>query len=400
MKSCRWVRVALVLLMSLAPPNPCFSAEKKYGPGVSDTEITIGQTIPYSGAVSAAAMVGKAHTAYFNMINERGGINGRKIRLISLDDGYNPAKTVEQTRKLVEQEEVLFIFGSLGSASNTAIQKYLNGKHVPHLFITVLGSRFNDPMHFPWTIPFQPNPRVEVETFLNYLHGARPDAKIAVLYQNDDFGKDYLKAAKEFLRDKAARVIVAQASYEVTDPGVDSQVISLKASGADTLLMATTPKFGAFAIRKIHDIGWQPWRFIAYPSTSIGATLAPAGLEKSTGLFSAAFLKDPTDPAWQQDAGVNEWRAWMKRYHPEGNIADSFNVLGYSGAQLLVEVLRRCGNELTRDNVMKQAVNLTDVELSMLLPGIKINTSPTDYQPIKQAQLRRFDGTFWVKVEK
>ena len=392
--------IAILAIGFIATLSSVALAQKNYGPGVTDTEIKIGQTMPYSGAVSAAAMVGKAHIAYFNMINERGGINGRKIRLVSLDDSYNPAKTVEQTRKLVEQEEVSFIFGSLGSASNSAIQKYLNGKQVPHLFITVLGSRFSDPAHFPWTMPFQPSPRVEVEVFLNYLHDARPDAKIALLYQNDDFGKDYLRAAKELLGDKSARLIVAEASYEVTDPGVDSQIISLKASGADTLLLATTPKFGAFAIRKIHDIGWQPLRFVAYPSTSIGAALAPAGLEKSTGLFSAVFMKDPTDPAWQQDAGVNEWRSWMKRYHPGGDVADTFNVFGYSGAQLLVEVLRRCGDELTRGNVMKQAANLRDAELSMLLPGIKVNTSATDYQPIKQAQLRRFDGTRWVKVEK
>ena len=375
-------------------------AQKRYGPGVTDTEIKIGQTIPYSGPVSATGMVGKAHTAYFDMINERGGVNGRKIRLISLDDGYNPAKTVEQTRKLVEQEEVLFIFGSLGTASNSAIKKYLNGKQVPHLFITVLGTKFNDPAHFPWTMPFQPSPQVEVQAFLLHLLREQPDARIAVLYQNDDFGKDYLRATRELLGDKAARMIVAEASYEVTDPSVDSQIASLKASGADILLIATTPKFGAFAIRKISDIAWHPMRFIAYPSTSIGATLTPAGLGKSAGLFSAAFLKDPTDPVWQQDAGVTEWFAWMKRYHPGGDVADAFNVLGYSGAQLLVEVLRRCGDDLTRENVMKQATSLKDVDLTMLLPGIKINTGPTDYQPIRQAQLQRFDGNRWVKVGK
>jgi branched-chain amino acid transport system substrate-binding protein len=402
MRTSKTHRVCVLILFwtTCLVAAPVASGQKTYGPGVTDTEIKIGQTMPYSGPVTASAMVGKAHAAYFNMINERGGINGRKIRLTSLDDGYNPAKTVEQTRKLVEQEDVLLIFGSLGTASNSVIQKYLNAKKIPQLLITSIGLKWNDPRNYPWTMAFLPSPRVEVQAFLHYLVRERSDAKIAVLYQNDDFGKDYLRTTKDLLGDKAARMMVAEASYEVTDPSIDSQIISLKASGADTLLIATTPKFGAFAVRKAYDIAWRPLRFIASPSTSIGAVLTPAGLEKSSGLFSSAYLKDPADPIWQQDTGVTQWHAWMKRYHSEGDASDWFNVLGYSAAQLLVEVLRRCGDDLTRENVMKQATSLKDVDLTMLLPGIRINTSPSDYQPIKQARLQRFDGNRWVKVGK
>ena len=400
MKNCKTRCVCALILFWAAclVIAPLASGQNKYGPGVTDTEIKIGQTMPYSGPVTASAMIGKAQAAYFNMINERGGINGRKIRFISLDDGYNPARTVEQTRKLVEQEEVLLIFGSLGTASNSVIRKYLNAKQVPQLLITSIGLKWNDPKHFPWTMAYPPSPRVEVQAFLHYLLREHPDAKIAVRYQNDDFGKDYLKTTKGLLGDKAARIIVAEASYEVTDPSVDSQVISLKASGADTLLIATTPKFGAFAVRKAYDIGWRPLQFIASPSTSVAAVLTLAGLEKSVGLLSAAYLKDPTDPAWQTDLGVIEWRAWMKHYHSKGDVSDWFNVLGHSAAQLVVEVLRRCGDDLTRANVMKQAASLKEVDLTMLLPGIRINTSPTDFQPIEQAQLQRFDGRRWVKV--
>jgi branched-chain amino acid transport system substrate-binding protein len=386
----------LVALISVAASA---YAQKKYDPGASDTEIKIGQTMPYSGPVTASAMMGRAEAAYFKMINERGGINGRKITLLSLDDGYNPSKTVEQTRKLVEQEEVLLIFGSLSSASNSVIHKYLNTRRVPQLLIAAIGLKWNDPENFPWTMSFTPSPRVETEAFSRYLLRNRPEARIAVLYQNDDFGKDYLKAITHSLGEKAAKMIVAQASYEVTDPSVDSQIIALKASGADAFLVFTTPKFGAFALRKAHDIGWRPMRFVAMPSSSISTVLTPAGLEKATGTFAGQYAKDPADPVWRTDPGMQEYLAWMKQYHSEGDIADNFNVYGYLSAQLMTEVLRRCGDQLTRENVMRQAANLKDVELPLLLPGIKVSTSPADFEPIGQAQLRRFDGKRWVEVQ-
>ncbi|MFN0315955.1 MAG: ABC transporter substrate-binding protein [Burkholderiales bacterium] len=385
--------VFLICVSSLA------YAQKKYDPGASATEIKIGQTMPYSGPVTASSMIGKAEAAYFKMINERGGINGRKITFLSFDDGYNPAKTVEQTRKLVEQEEVLLIFGSLGSASNSVIHKYLNTKQVPQLLITAIGFKWNDPKQFPWTMALTPSPRVEMEPFSRYLAHRRPEARVAVLYQNDDFGKDYLKALTQSLGGNAPKMIVAQASYEATDPSVDSQVITLKASGADTFLVFTTPKFGAFALRKAYDIGWRPLRFVAMPSSSIATVLTPAGLEKATGVLAAQYIKDPADPVWKTDPAMQEYLAWMKQYHSEGDIADNFNVYGYLSAQLMTEVLRRCGDNLTRENVMRQAANLKDVELPLLLPGIKVTTSPTDFEPIGEAQLRRFDGKRWVEVE-
>jgi branched-chain amino acid transport system substrate-binding protein len=374
------------------------NAERTYGPGVSDSEIKIGQTMPYSGSNTASAMVGKAEAAYFKMINEQGGVNGRKIKFLSLDDGYNPAKTVEQTRKLIEEDEVLLIFGTLGTAANSVIHKYLNAKQVPQLLIASIGLKWNDPKNFPWTMAITPNPRVEAETFLRYLLKKRPDAKIAALYQNDDFGKDYLKAVKEILGERAQKMIVAEASYEATDPSVDSQIISLQASGADTFLTLTSPKFGAFAIRKAFEIGWRPLQFVASPSTSVVTVLTPAGLEKSIGLLAAQYLKDPMDPTWNADRGMLNYLAWMRKYHPEGNVADSFNVFGYLSAEMMVEVLKRCGDNLSRENVMRQAANLKDIESPLLLPGIRVTTSPTDFQPIKHAQLRRFDGQRWVQV--
>ncbi len=387
-----------LVLLCLLSLSPFAHAQKKYDPGASDSEIKIGQTMPYSGPVTASAMIGKAEVAYFKMINERGGINGRRISFLSFDDGYNPAKTVEQTRRLIEQEEVLLIFGSLGTASNSVIHKYLNTKQVPQLLIAAIGFKWNDPKHFPWTMAFFPSPRVEMEPFSHYLIQKRPEARIAVLYQNDDFGKDYLKAITHSLGEKAAKMIIAQVSYEATDASIDSQVITLKASGADTFLVFTTPKFGAFAIRKAHDIGWRPLRFVASPSSSIATVLTPAGLEKATGLFAAQYIKDPADPVWKADPAMQEYLAWMKKYHSEGDIADNFNVYGYLSAQLMTEVLRRCGDNLTRENVMRQAASLKDVELPLLLPAIKVTTSPADFEPIGHAQLRRFDGKRWVAV--
>jgi ABC-type branched-subunit amino acid transport system substrate-binding protein len=352
--------------------------------------------MPYSGPASAYAAVGKAEVAYFDKINAEGGVNRRRIKLLSLDDAYSPPKTVEQTRRLVEHEEVLAIFGTLGTPTNAAIHKYLNAKKVPQLLIYSADMKWGDPQRYPWTIAFYPNQRTLATIYASYIIKNRPDAKIGVLYQADDFGKDYLKAFKEALGANA-RMIVAEASYEVSDPSIDSQIISLKSSGADTLLDISTPKFTAQAIRKIYDIDWHPMHFIPSGSTSIPAVMRPAGLEKSVGVLSAAYLKDPNDPQWKGDPAVKDWLAWMKKYYPDGDTAEIMNAQGYTAAQLFVQVLKQCGNDLTRENLMKQAANLKGVELPMLLPGIKLDTSPTDYYTIKQMQMQRFDGTRWVR---
>jgi ABC-type branched-subunit amino acid transport system substrate-binding protein len=390
------VRSFFVLAVALAAGTNAALAEKKYGPGVTDTEIKIGQTMPYSGPASLYSTLGKATAAYFDRINAEGGVNGRKIRLISLDDGYSPPKAVEQTRKLVEQEEVLLIFGTLGNAVNTAIHKYLNSKKVPQLLIASTSVKWNDPQNFPWTIAFQPNQKTEGTAYIKYLLKNYPNAKIGILYQNDDFGGGYVPHVKEALGERAAKMIVAEASYEVTDASVDSQIVSLQASGADTLLIFASPKFAGMAIRKTYDIGWRPLKLMTLASANVASVLQPAGLEKSVGVISAGFLKDPTDAQWNSDPATKEWVAWMKRYYPDGNVADVFNVAGYSYAQALVEILKRCGDDLTRENVMKQATNLKSIELPMFLPGIKITTSPTDYRIVRQLQLMRFDGKQWV----
>ena len=373
-------------------------AEKKYGPGVTDSEIKLGQTMPYSGPASALSAAGKAHAAYFAMVNANGGVNGRKINLISLDDGYSPPKTVEQTRKLVELEQVLALFSSLGTAPNAAIHKYVNANKVPHLFIASNLNRWADPEHFPWTIQLPRPPfQLDAKFFADYILKARPSAKIAVLYQNDDYGKDYLKGLKDALGDKAGTMIVAEASYELTDPSIDSQIVTLKGSGADTFADFTTPKFGAQAIRKTYDIGWKPLHLIAFPASSVSAVLKPAGLAKAVGLISSAVAKDPSDPQWRDDPAVKAYRVWAKQWYPEGDPEDWSNVIGYTSAQLMVEVLRQCGDDLTRENLLRQATNIKDLQLPMMLPGIKINTSPTDYLPVEQAQLIRFDGERWVR---
>ena len=373
-------------------------AEKKYGPGVTDSEIKLGQTMPYSGPASALSAAGKAHAAYFAMVNANGGVNGRKIKLISLDDGYSPPKTVEQTRKLVELEQVLALFSPIGTASNSAIHKYVNVNKVPHLFIGSNLMRWADPEHFPWTImTLRPPFQLEARLFANHILKIRPNAKIAVLYQNDDFGKDNLKGLKDTLGDKAGMMIVAEASYELSDPSIDSQIVTLKGSGADTLVEFATTKFGSQAIRKTYDIGWKPLHFVAFLSSSVGAVLRPAGLEKAVGLISSAVLKDPSDPQWRDDPAVKGYMAWAKQWYPEGDLMDWINVLGYTSAQLMVEVLRQCGDDLTRENVLRQATHIKDLQLPMMLPGIKINTSPTDYLPVEQAQLIRFDGERWVR---
>ena len=393
-------RLSLILsLLILAAPAliaPPAQAQNKYGPGVTDTEIKIGQTMPYSGPVSAYATIGKAESAYFEKINAEGGINGRKIKLISLDDGFSPPRTIEQIRRLVEQEEVLLLFQTLGTATNTAIHQYVNAKKVPHLFVATGATKWGDPGHFPWTMGWQPAYQTEARIYAKFILNTKPHAKIGVLYENDDFGKDYVKGFRDGLGDKAAEMVVAEESYEVTDPTVDSQIIALKSSGADTFFNSANVKAAAQAIRKTYDIGWRPLHILAVVSASVAAVLTPAGLEKSKDLISVGYLKDPTDPQWKTDPGVREWIDWMKKYFPEGNVADVFNVYGYSAAQTLVQVLRQCGDDLTRENVMRQAANIKDLELPMLLPGIRINTSPTDYYPIEQMQLMRFDGQRWV----
>ncbi|PWT76528.1 MAG: branched-chain amino acid ABC transporter substrate-binding protein [Proteobacteria bacterium] len=387
-------------LLSLAVASLLSSpawGEKRYGPGVSDTEIKIGQTMPYSGPLSAFGTMGRAQLAYFEMVNARGGVNGRKVTLISLDDGYSPPKSIEQTRKLVEAEEVLLLFSSFGTPPNTATMKYLNARKVPQLFIAATGMKWGDPRSAPWTMAFLPSQKTGTVAYAHYLLKQRPNAKIGVLYQNDDFGKDYVKALRDHLAERADKLIVMEASYESSDPSIDSQIASLKGSGADTFFSFTSPKFSAQAIRKAHDIGWKPLFFLPYSATSVSSVLQPAGFDKAAGVISSAYVKDPSDPQWKNDVATRGWLAWMKKYYPEGDVADLFNVYAYTNAQLLIEVLRRCGDELTRDNVMKQAASLAGVELPMLLPGVTINTSPTDYDPIKQLQLMRFDGKQWIR---
>ena len=380
--------------LTLVIATAAAAAEKKYDPGVTDDQIKVGQTMPYSGAVSALSAVGKASAAYFAMINDQGGVNGRKIKLISLDDGYSPSKTVEQTRKLVEQDQVLLLFNSLGTPTNSAVREYLNDLHVPQLFVQSGAAKWGDPQHFPWTMGGTQTLHTEARTLVKYLLQVRPDAKIAVLYQNDDSGKDFLEGIKDGLGDRAKRMIIGEATYETTDATVDPQIAALRGTGADTFFSFAISKFAAQAIRRAYDIDWRPLFFVNSLNSSVGATLKPAGLEKSIGLISGRFYKDPTDPQWKNDEAYQAWLAWMKKYQPHGDIADGSNVAGYYTAQMLVEVLRRCGDEITRENVMRQATNL-DIELPMLLPGIRVRTSPTDYYPIKQLQLARFDGTAW-----
>ena len=370
-------------------------AAGQYGPGASDTEIKIGNTMPYSGPASAYGAVGKAEAAYFAMINDQGGINGRKINFITRDDGYSPPKTVELVRQLVEQDQVLLLFNTLGTPPNSAIRGYLNDNKVPQLFVATGADKWNDPKHYPWTMGWLPSYRVEARIYARYILKNLPNAKIAVLYQNDDFGKDYLVGLREGLGDKADKMIVATKTYETTDPTVDSQIVALQGSGADVLLTAAIPKFAAQAIRKIYDIGWKPTHFLTNVSASVKAVMQPAGPEKAVGIISAAYLKEPTDPQWQDTPEYKEWLAWMKKYNTSANVADGNNVYGYSVAQTMVAVLKASGDNLTRENVMKQAASIHDEKLPMLLPGITVSTSADDFAPIKQMQLEKFDGTTW-----
>jgi branched-chain amino acid transport system substrate-binding protein len=388
-----WLIVTAALGIATVAAGPV-AAQRKYDPGASDSEIKVGNVMPYSGPASAYGEIGKTEAAYFRKVNAEGGVNGRKINFISYDDGYSPPKTVEQARKLVEGDEVLLIFQSLGTAHNTAIQRYMNAKKVPQLFVATGASKWNDPQHFPWTMGWQPNYQAESHIYAEYLLKNHPQAKIGVLYQNDDFGKDYLKGLKDRINGKMQ--IVAEVPYETTDPTVDSQIINLKASGADVIFYVATPKFAAQAIKKVAELGWKPLHIVSNVSVSIGAVLKPAGLDNSKGLLTAFYLKDPTDPALKEDAGIKEWSIFMDRYYPDGDKTSSNTVYGYVVAQTLVQVLKQCGDNLTRENVMKQAASL-NLELDMLLPGMKISTGPSDFAPIKQMQMERFNGDRWEK---
>ena len=389
------LHLATATALSLALSVSAANAQKKYDPGASDTEIKVGQTMPFSGPASAYSSIGKTQAAYFKMINDQGGVNGRKINLIQYDDAYSPPKAVEQIRKLVESDEVLLTFQIIGTPVNAAVQKYLNSKKVPQLFAATGASRFTDPKNFPWTMGFNPNYFVEGRIYGQYILKEYPDAKIGVLYQNDDLGKDYLNGIKAGLGDKAAKMIVTEASYEVSDPTVDSQVLKIKDAGADLFFSATTPKQAAQAIKKIAEMGWHPVQIVDINATSVGAVLKPAGLDAAKGLISVNYGKEPLDPTWKDDAGLKRYFDFMAKYYPDGDKDSNFNTYGYSTAQLLVHVLKQCGDDLTRENVMKQATSLKDVVSDTALPGIKANTSPTDYRVNKQLQMMKFNGERW-----
>jgi branched-chain amino acid transport system substrate-binding protein len=382
-------------LALLAATSSGALAQKKYDIGATDTEIKIGNIMPYSGPASAYGVIGKTEAAYFNKINAEGGINGRKINFVTYDDGYSPPKTVEQARKLVESDEVLFIFNSLGTPPNSAIQKYMNQKKVPQLFVATGATKWNDPKEFPWTMGWQPNYQSESQIYAKYMLKNHPNAKIAVLYQNDDYGKDYLKGFKDGLGAKGTAMIVMEESYEVSEPTIDSHIVKLKSTGADVFFNITTPKFAAQAIKKNMEIGWKPLHFLNNVSASIGSVMKPAGFENAQDIISSNYLKDPTDAQWKNDAGMKAWNEFLDKYYPEANRADASVMYAYTVAQGLVHVLKACGDDLTRANIMKQAANIKDLELGGLLPGVKVNTSATDFAPISQLQLMKFKGEGW-----
>jgi branched-chain amino acid transport system substrate-binding protein len=384
-------------LALLAATSSGALAQKKYDTGATDTEIKIGNIMPYSGAASAYGVIGKTEEAYFRKINAEGGINGRKITFISYDDAYSPPKTVEQARKLVESDEVLLVFNPLGTPPNSAIQKYLNTKKVPQLFVATGATKWNDPKEFPWTMGWQPNYQSESQIYAKYILKNHPNAKIAVLYQNDDYGKDYLKGFKDGLGAKAASLIAIEESYEVSEPTIDSHIVKLKSTGADVFFNITTPKFAAQAIKKNAEIGWKPLHFLNNVSASIGSVIKPAGFENAQDIISSQYLKDPTDKQWTKDAGMLAWNEFLDKYYPEANRADASVMFGYTVAQGLVHVLKACGDNLTRENVMKQAASIKDLELGGFLPGIKANTSATDFAPLSQLQLVKFKGDTWER---
>ena len=386
------IPVAALLAAALASP----AALAQGTVGVAGKEILLGHINPYSGPASAYGTIGRVISAYFKKVNDEGGVNGRLLNMVSYDDGYSPPKTVEMARKLVEQDKVLLIFQPLGTPPNSAIHKYMNAKKVPQLFVATGATKWNDPKNHPWTMGWQPNYQTEARIYAQHILKTKPNAKIAVLYQNDDYGKDYLKGFKDGLGAKAG-MIVKEVSYEVTDPTVDSQIVQLQSSGADVFFNITTPKFAAQAIRKAYDTGWKPLHYVNNVSASVGSVLTPAGLEKSVGLITTQYGKDPTDPTWKDDPGMKKWAEFMKKYYPEGSLIDASNVYGYGVAQTLVQVLKQAGDNLTRENVMKQAASLRNFETDTGLPGIKLNTTPDDYAPIESVQLSRFDGKTWAR---
>jgi len=389
--------IASAAFIVLAASSSGALAQKKYDVGATDTEIKIGNIMPYSGAASAYGVIGKTEEAYFRKINAEGGINGRKINFVSYDDGYSPPKTVEQARKLVESDEVLLIFNSLGTAMNSAIQKYMNAKKIPQLFVATGATKWNDPKEFPWTMGWQPNYQSETQIYAKYILKEYPNAKIAVMYQNDDYGKDYLKGLKDGLGAKAASMIVAEESYETSEPTIDTHIVKLKSTNADVFINVASPKFAAQAIKKMAEVQWKPVHFLNNVSGSIGGVITPAGPENAQGIISSAYLKDPTDPQWKNDAGMKAWNEFLDKYFPEANRTDASVIYGYTVTQTLVHVLKQCGDNLTRENVMKQAAGIQDLELGGLLPGIKVNTSATDFAPLSQLQLMRFKGDTWER---
>jgi len=382
----KYASIAALLAAALASPT-----------ALAQKTIKIGNINPYSGPASAYGSIGKSISAYWKMVNDQGGVNGRKVELISYDDGYSPPKTVEMARRLVEQDQVLLVFQSLGTPPNSAIHKYMNAKKVPQLFVATGATKWNDPKHYPWTMGWQPNYQTEGRIYAEHILKNNPKAKIGILYQNDDYGKDYLKGFRDGLGAKASSMIVKEVSYEVADPTVDSQMVQLQASGADTFFNITTPKFAAQAIRKAYDSGWKPTHYLNNVSVSIASVLKPAGLEKSIGLISTAYLKDPNDPQWKNDPAVKEWQAFVDKYLPGANLPPAFTSYGYAVSQTLHQVLKQCGNDLSRANIIKQAANLKNFRPELLLPGIRINTSPTDFAPIESEQLARFDGEKWER---
>src|SRR6059036_3964725 len=386
--------VALALVAALGPLLFAGPAGAQW-PGVTPTEIKIGNTNPYSGPASAYGTIGKALTAYFKKVNAEGGVNGRKIDFVTLDDGYSPPKTVEMVRRLVEQDQVAFVFQTLGTPTNSAIHKYLNEQKVPHLFVATGATKWGDPRNFPWTMGWQPTYQTEGHIYAQYVLKNVPNPKIGILYQNDDYGKDYRKGLHDGLGEAAKKLIVMEQTYEVTDPTIDSQIVNLKNSGANVFFNVTIPKFAVQAIKKSHDIGWKPTHFLNNVSSSLGTVLKPAGLDASKGLITVLYQKEITDPQWKNDKGFLDWVAFMKKYYPEGALDDQANAYGYIVANLLVHTLRQCGNNLSRENIMKQAANVMNFELPLLLPGIKVNTSPTDFAPIEQEQLAKFNGEKW-----
>jgi branched-chain amino acid transport system substrate-binding protein len=393
----RFAIASLAAFAVIAATSSSALAQKKYDIGATDTEIKIGNIMPYSGPASAYGVIGKTEEAYFKKINAEGGINGRKITFVSYDDAYSPPKTVEQARKLVESDEVLLIFNSLGTAMNSAIQKYLNTKKVPQLFVATGATKWNDPKEFPWTMGWQPNYQSETQIYAKVILKQTPNAKIAVMYQNDDYGKDYLKGLKDGLGAKAASMIVAEESYETSEPTIDTHIVKLKSTNADVFINVASPKFAAQAIKKMAEIGWKPVHYLNNVSGSIGGVITPAGIENAQGIISSAYLKDPTDPQWKTDAGMKAWNEFLDKYFPEANRTDASVIYGYTVAQTLAHVLKQCGDNLTRENVMKQAASIKDLELGGLLPGVKVNTSATDFAPLSQLQLMKLQGNTWER---